>query len=239
MRALIFNSGVGRRLGAFTRAHPKALLRLPDGESIFARQLRLLGAAGVDDIVVTTGPFPEQLADVAAGMGAPVRFVPNPDFATTNYLVSFALARPLVDGDDLLLLHGDLVFEGGVAPGLLADPRPDLVAVDATAPLPDKDFTAIVEDGIVRRIAVGAHGPGAVACQPLYKLSRRALVVWLDAVDALVAQGRTDVYAEDALNAVARTAAIRPFSHAGLLLAEIDDMADLARVGAALQRRAG
>ena len=66
MKALIFNSGIGKRLGDFTQQHPKCLINLNDGESVFHRQLRLLGQCGIKDIIVTTGPFEQQLRDVAA-----------------------------------------------------------------------------------------------------------------------------------------------------------------------------
>lgn len=53
MRAFIFNSGRGSRLGALTAAQPKALVPLANGETLLSRQLRLLGKAGVGDVVIS------------------------------------------------------------------------------------------------------------------------------------------------------------------------------------------
>lgn len=69
MRAFIFNSGRGSRLGALTAAQPKALVPLANGETLLSRQLRLLGKAGVGDVVISTGYLaeidtPEDLAAV-------------------------------------------------------------------------------------------------------------------------------------------------------------------------------
>ena len=66
MKALIFNSGLGSRMGDSTRSHPKCMTELTGGETILHRQLRLLAAAGIREVVITTGPFREQLAATAA-----------------------------------------------------------------------------------------------------------------------------------------------------------------------------
>lgn len=63
MKALIFNSGLGNRMGEFTRANHKSMARLANGETIFARQLRILADHGVTEFVITTGPFVEQLLE--------------------------------------------------------------------------------------------------------------------------------------------------------------------------------
>ena len=47
MKAVIFNSGLGNRMGAFTDHHHKSMARLKNGETIFHRQLRLLSEAGI------------------------------------------------------------------------------------------------------------------------------------------------------------------------------------------------
>ena len=52
MKALIFNSGVGNRMGDFTRDNHKSMAVLANGETIFGRQLRLLAAAGITDNIV-------------------------------------------------------------------------------------------------------------------------------------------------------------------------------------------
>ena len=44
MKALIYNSGTGSRMGKLTEDKPKCLLPLPGGETILSRQLRLLAA---------------------------------------------------------------------------------------------------------------------------------------------------------------------------------------------------
>ncbi|MFT3700724.1 MAG: hypothetical protein QM802_00010 [Agriterribacter sp.] len=66
------------------------------------RQLRLLAAAGITEVVVTTGPHVEQLRGVAAEFPAlEVSFVANEVYDKTNYIYSMHLARELLDDDVL------------------------------------------------------------------------------------------------------------------------------------------
>ena len=57
MKALILNSGMGRRMGALTSEHPKCMTELLDDETILSRQVKQRAAKGVRDIVITTGLF--------------------------------------------------------------------------------------------------------------------------------------------------------------------------------------
>ena len=239
MRALILNSGVGRRMGQASAARPKAMTRLAGGETIFQRQLRLLGGAGVGEFVVTTGPFPEQLAEAAAKpelAGLRVQFVPNPDYRTTNYIYSMHLAGPALAGaDTVLVLHGDLVFDQALVAGLLNDERPDLAPYHPEAPLPEKDFRVRLRQGRLAEVGLGLTGPDCYAFQPFYKLSARAWALWSARIDDYVRAGTLGVYAENALNEVAAQARIMPFSYAGHLLAEVDTPGDLTALDAALR----
>lgn len=233
MRAFIFNSGRGSRLGALTAERPKALVPLAGGETLLARQLRLMGAAGVRDVVISTGYRAAQIVAASApftAQGMNVRFVHNPDYQTTNAIVSLDLAAPLLRGEELLMLHGDLVFDEGWIRDVLAAEATDLAAVDATPPLNEKDFKARIENGTIAAIGVDLFGDDCVNFMPFYKLSAQALDLWLDAVHAAVGRGETQIYAETAAAPVLCKMQLAPFSYAGRLLAEIDTPEDLAAV---------
>lgn len=238
MRALIFNSGLGRRLGDLTADRPKAMVRLGNGETIFHRQLRVLSSCGVREFVVTTGPHAGQLEAEAASFGdrgCTFEFVPNPDYADTNYIYSMYLAREHLRGRDILLLHGDLVFDAAFAQSVIDSGPGSLGAVDASLPLPDKDFKARVVDGEVREVSVGIFDGDCVAFQPFYRLSEEAVGIWLSAVERLVEAGDTGVYAENAANTVFDRMHVAAFSYGGHLVEEVDTPEDLARVSAAIR----
>lgn len=240
MQALIFNSGLGSRLGALTADRPKSMVALGSGETIFHRQLRVLSSIGVREFVVTTGPWPEMLVGVAAefeALGCSFSFVRNDRYAETNYIYSMWLARDLLRGRDALVLHGDLVFDAAYVEGLLALSAGSYGSVDPTLPLPEKDFKARVADGEVREVGVEVWGEGCVAFQPMYRLSAGAVDAWLDRVDSFVAHGKTGVYAENAANEVFADMHVEAHPYTGHVLEEVDTPEDLARVSAMIRAR--
>ncbi|MBQ9069483.1 MAG: NTP transferase domain-containing protein, partial [Eggerthellaceae bacterium] len=200
MLALIFNSGTGSRLGGLTAHSPKAMVRLLNsGETIFERQLRILRGCGITDFVVTTGPFPEQLEEVAApyvAQGCRFEFVANPRYDETNYIYSMYCARQHLRGRDILMLHGDLVFDAAYARAVIEAPLQSLGSVNKAIPQPAKDFKARVIDGEVREVGVDLFDADCYAFQPFYKLSRQAVDIWLAKVEEFCEAGDTKVYAE-------------------------------------------
>ena len=72
MKALILNSGLGHRMGVLTSEHPKCMTEVSSRETILSRQLRLLGEAGVTEVVMTTGYFDKVLEDYCASLDLPV-----------------------------------------------------------------------------------------------------------------------------------------------------------------------
>ena len=232
MKAVILNSGLGSRMGELTRGRHKSMLPLSDGETVFGRQLRLLREIGVREFVVTTGAFARQLAEEAArpeNKDINVTFVSNPLFRETNYIYSLYLAREYLN-DDILLIHGDLVFDRACAEALLADSRPSLGMVNPNKPLPAKDFKARQRDGAIVEISTGIFGSDCCAFQPFYKLERKAVSAWVHKIESFVEHGDTGVYAENALNEILPQSPLQAFDYSAYYVDEIDDARDYARV---------
>lgn len=238
MRAFIFNSGLGSRLGELTAERPKCLVRLGSGETILHRQLRVLSACGVRDFVITTGPFAalvEAEARAFEARGCRFAFVGNERYAETNYLYSFWLARDELRGGDVLMLHGDLVFDAAYVRAMLDAPAGSWGAVNPSLPQPEKDFKARVVDGEIREVGVGIFDADCVASQGFYRLSAAALATWLDEVGRFVERGETGVYAENAANAVFADMHVRALSYEGHFVEEVDTPEDLTRVSAGIE----
>ena len=235
MRALILNSGLGRRMGALTACQPKCMTPIGCGHTIVSWQLELLRRVGVTDVVMTTGPFFGLLEQHTQMPG--IRYVHNPRFQETNYIYSMYLARELLD-DDVLLLHGDLVLEESVLRELAASAH-SAVAVEEDAALPEKDFKARLREGRITEVGVGIFGADCAASQPAYKLLRADMRLWLEAIADFCGRGETGVYAEDALNTVLDQIRLEPLPLGGRLCREIDCQEDLAAVSEQFRRCQG
>ncbi|MBR1607607.1 MAG: phosphoenolpyruvate mutase [Clostridia bacterium] len=233
MKALILNSGLGRRMGVLTSEHPKCMTEISGTETILSRQLRLLAAAGIRDVVITTGYFDNVIVNYCHSLRLPleITFVNNPRYAETNYIYSIYCARELLD-DDILLLHGDLVFEPSVLDDLLAAQN-SCMKVSSTLPLPEKDFKAVVRDGRVYQVGVEFFS-SAMEAQALYKLNRAEWRVWLDEIIRFCESGQDNCYAEKALNGISERCPIYACDVGNRLCAEIDTPEDLAAVSGRL-----
>ncbi len=237
MKALILNSGLGRRMGALTQDRPKCMTEITSTDTILSRQLRLIADAGISEVVMTTGPFDGILADYCRSLGLPLRFtfVHNPYYEKTNYIYSIYCAREAICGDDILLMHGDLVFEASVLNDLLACGT-SCMKVSSSLALPEKDFKAVVADGRVKRVGVSCF-ENAVEAQALYKLRQADWAVWLEEICAFCRRGTTDVYAEDAFNQVSDRCAVYALDAGERLCTEIDTQEDLRMVREKLAQR--
>ena len=229
MKALILNSGLGSRMGSLTKEHPKCMTEIAPGETILSRQLKLIAAAGIEDVVITTGYYDRVLVEYCEGLGLPLRFtfVKNPVYDKTNYIYSIYCAREHLHSD-LLLMHGDLVFAQEALEKALAFGG-SCMAVSTTLPLPEKDFKAQVKDGRILKVGVDIF-EDAVEAQALYKMKREDWEVWLNEIAAFCESGNTKVYAENALNALNGRANILAMDVKDLLCTEIDNADDLEKV---------
>lgn len=225
MKVLIFNSGIGSRMGKLTENCPKCLLDI-NGESILHRQLRLIEECGLKDIIITTGKYEKELEKEASEFpGLNVVFVNNPLYASTNYIYSMYLARDCIN-DDIIILHGDLVFEKALLEKLTGNINDSLCLINKKAEKPLKDFKGRIEEGILTEVSVDIFDDNCYALQPVYKLKKSSVLRWLERVNGFVEAGNTNVYAENALNEVAAELKIKPLSYEGFFISEIDTESD-------------
>ena len=234
MKALILNSGLGSRMGVLTSEHPKCMTEISIQETILSRQLKQISDAGISDVVITTGYYDDVLVNYCNSLDLPLNytFVKNPIYDKTNYIYSIYCAREYLE-DDIILMHGDLVFENEVFDKVLAS-ESSCMTVSSTLPLPEKDFKAQVRDGKVMKVGVDIFDE-AMEAQALYKLLKNDWKVWLDKIVEFCENDNRKVYAENALNELNGAANISALDVENLLCAEIDNPEDLAVVSAKLK----
>ena len=155
MKALILNSGLGHRMGVLTSEHPKCMTEVSPTDTILSRQLKLLAENGFEEVVMTTGYFDEILVNYCKSLCLPLHytFVKNPIYDKTNYIYSIYCAKEHLKNQDIVLLHGDLVFENSVLEDMLAFPK-SCMKVSSTIALPEKDFKAVIHNGRVEKVGV-------------------------------------------------------------------------------------
>lgn len=226
MIAVLFNSGMGTRMGEATKNMPKCMTALKNGETIISRQFKYLSELGITKAVITTGPFEEKLKNHCESLYPNIdfTFVNNPEYKTTNYIYSMHLAKEYLK-DDVVLMHGDLVFDKTVLQDLISFDS-SCAVISTTVPLPEKDFKAEVKDGYIKKIAIDIF-ENCHAMQPLYKLNLNELNKWLDKIEEYCKNGNTKCYAENAFNDISESCLIKAFDVKDRLCYEVDSIDDL------------
>lgn len=217
-------------MGSLTSEQPKCMTEISTNETILSRQLKYIAESGIEEVVMTTGAFESILVKYCQSLNLPLHFtfVKNPMFKETNYIYSIYCARDYLKNEDIVLLHGDLVFESSVFEEVISSEK-SVMTVSSFLELPEKDFKAVVHDSRITKIGIEFFNE-AMAAQPLYKILKTDWQVWLDKIIEFCENDITKCYAENAFNEISEKCVIYPLDVRNKLCCEIDNLEDLAVV---------
>ena len=119
-----------------------------------------------------------------------------------------------------------MVFENEVLDRVLASEQSCMI-VSSTSELPEKDFKAVIRNGCIVKIGIEFFND-AMTAQPLYKLKRDDLVLWLTQIEKYINNQNMNCYAENAYNDISDRCHIYPLDVKEMLCGEIDNAADYA-----------
>ena len=227
MKVIILASGEGKRLRPLTDSIPKPLIKVGD-KTILDYQIDNLIGCNLKNIIITTGPFEDKIKMHVKNKypDIDVLYVNNPKYETTNYIYSMWLTKELID-DDIILLHGDLVFEKKLLEKLINAECKNCVLVNMEIKAPEKDFKVVIANNKVVRIGVEFSGENAFFSAPLYRFSKSNFLAWLDEIEKFIARGDMKSYAEEAFNKISDKIILRPLYFNDAICMEIDNKGDL------------
>lgn len=237
MKTIILNAGIGSRLLPLTKNKPKCLIRINKKETILDWQLKSLTKYSLEEIIMIIGPFNDKIQDFIKNNypNLNIQYVRNPIYDKTNYIYSLHLIKDFID-DNIILLHGDLIFSDLLLKKLLNSKDANCVLVNKEITPPEKDFKALIINDRIKRIGVKLSGPNTFLLEPLYKLTKHFFKLWINQIEIFVNNKRLDCYAEDALNEILHFLKLKPFYFNDLICMEIDDLEDLRIVKEILRR---
>ena len=226
MKALILNSGIGSRMGDITKTHPKCMTEINDDETIIKRQLLLLKECGVNEIIITTGYLEDILKKYCNDLGLDIniKYVNNSKYKITNAIYSIYCAKDYLH-DDIIMMHGDLVFTGEVLKKVIESDK-SVAVVSSTTPLPEKDFKGVILKDHIEEISVDSFNH-AITLQPLYKILKKDWEIWLNKIIDFCENNNVNCYAETAFNEVSDKCMLYPLDIKDDLCNEIDNKEDL------------
>lgn len=111
MKAIIFNSGLNKRIGGDI---PKCLLEFHEGKTFLGKQITQLSRCGIQDIIITTNPNNREAIESHTKFFPECNFtfVDNFDPEHSSNAISFmnVIEECVLGTEGIIVLHGDLLI---------------------------------------------------------------------------------------------------------------------------------
>ena len=153
-KVILLVAGEGKRLRPYTLDRPKCMVEI-DGISLIDRQLSVLKAEGLDNIVMVGGYKSEMLKRES------VKLKLNPRYYETNMVWTMFCAEEELEGG-VIVSYGDIVYSTGILQALLKSKADIAVTIDKEwesyweerneNPLNDAETLKLRDDGTISAI---------------------------------------------------------------------------------------
>ncbi len=240
MRAIILAAGRGSRLSQSVGSKlPKCLLKF-GGVSLLERHLRLLQAAGVQEVVMVLG-FEHQVIEAElqrlAAKGLPrVEIVINERFTLGSVLSVHVAADAMCRGADVLLMDADVLYDGRIMNALVQGAAPsNRILIDRDFEAGDEPVKVCVRDGVPvelrKQVAPGLQYDTIGESVGFFRFDERAAGRFAELTADYVDSGRTNLPHEETLRdlILERSQVFRIVDVTGAPWVEIDFPADVER----------
>ena len=121
MQALLLAAGMGKRLEKFTKDNTKCMVEVA-GKKLKDRTIEAVLYAGIKKFIIVIGyqgnNLKNYVLDNYSDCGLEFIFIDNKDYAISNNIYSFYLAKEYIEKEDTVLLDSDLIYEKTFVPHL-------------------------------------------------------------------------------------------------------------------------
>ncbi|CAE8583141.1 unnamed protein product, partial [Polarella glacialis] len=132
-QAVFLAAGRGSRLAPYTDTVPTALIAIAE-KPLVAHSIAALRRQGVESFVVCRGWKGAQFDECLDVLGAGVKLVDCPHFATTGMLESLRVAMGHLQPGPFYVVYGDIIFRSSIARQLCASKGDVAIVVNSSAP---------------------------------------------------------------------------------------------------------
>jgi choline kinase len=195
-KAIILSAGQGQRLLPLTLDRPKGMVDVA-GTTIIERQIRLFAKVGIQEIAIVKGYCAESIPDRG------LRHYTNSEYASSNMVYSLFCAAPELEGGEVVVSYGDILYSEAVLRALLASTAAVSVVVDLdwkayfaqrfADPFDDAESLVFGEGHAIRSIGRRSPSPEEVQAQyiGLIKFREEGLERLHELREAVAASDRT------------------------------------------------
>lgn len=226
--AIVLSAGQGSRLLPVTATKPKCLIEV-GGQTLLARQLAAMAAAGLKRALVVTGYRHEQIDDALRApqpLAVETRF--NPFWAVASSIGSVWIARDRLRAP-FCLINGDTLFDPQILAAALASPGAGLgLVVEPIDGATYDDMLVRVENGAVRAVTKDLPEADATHRSLGLILAAEGHAAYARALDALIAERNgAGAYHHEVIHRLAQDRSVAAIERAEGFWQEVDRPEDI------------
>lgn len=132
MQALMLAAGMGKRLGKYTGNNTKCMVEVA-GKKLIDRAIQAIEEAGIEKFILVIGYKGENLKnyvlDNYKNSKIKFEFINNEQYASSNNIFSFYMAKEYLEQDDTILLESDLIYDSRIIKRVVECQDKDLAVV--------------------------------------------------------------------------------------------------------------
>ena len=146
-------AGLGKRLAKYTKNNTKCMVEVAH-KKLIDRAISAIKKAGIKKFVIVTGYKGDNLKNyVLDNHKGELEFVfiENVDYASTNNIYSFYLAKKELEKDDTILLESDLIYDEDLIKDIVNTKENNIVAVAKYESWMDGTCVTLNEDNTIHK----------------------------------------------------------------------------------------
>lgn len=226
---IILAAGKGRNLQPLTLKYPKTSFRLDEGTTVLQRMVRSIRLFDRNaEIVVVVGYLADAVKKELSEDNC--KFVTNPFYEVTNSISSVWFAREYLERENIVIVHGDVVFSDDIVKNHLVKPTDyPYVLVDSSLVKPGT-YNAVIKERNVLVMSNKLEKFDAKYCC-MTKLDAVSARLLKEEIDNMIHNNMYDQFVEDSLVQLIMFHDFQLYAEdiAGKSWAEVDTVNDLLR----------
>lgn len=228
MKVLILAAGRGTRISRYLSGRPKCTVDIGKGQCLIEYTVELLRSKGIREIGIVLGYEAQTIRDILAGTG--VTFYFNPFYDVTNSIASAWFAKEFLTGDDLMIMNGDVYFEGQLLDRILAEPKNPVMYADGSRK-ETADYKFLYEDGLLKKYGKELTGSDVTGEYiGIGRFSQSFLPEFVRQMDDMIQNQEHSVWWENVIYSLSERQPVYVEDVAGQFWAEVDYIEDYERI---------
>lgn len=228
MKVLILAAGRGTRISRYLSGNPKCTVDIGGGQCLIQYTVDLLHSRGVKEIGIVLGYKQQVIRDALEGKE--VAFFCNPFYDVTNSIASAWFAKEFLQGDDLLIMNGDVYLEAKLLDQILEEKKSPVMFADESRK-ETADYKFFYENGILKKYGKELEGDDITGEYiGIGRFAKEFLPEFVERMEAMIDRQEHSVWWENVIYSMTGQQPVYVEDVDGQFWAEVDYIEDYERI---------